>query len=155
MREIVLSMQSGEPVASSRQIAENFEKRHDHVIRDIDAIKKDVPNFGEMFFETTAPDKLKWTEADLIEAKLMAMRIMNRLCLDGYSIEWCRVTEAYDYKAVSVWLSKPDNESFKRNATCCIPSAFFDIWIAKCVCLCRTTGRNVPEFITKKVGECW
>jgi anti-repressor protein len=56
MREIVLSMQSGEPVASSRQIAENFEKRHDHVIRDIDAIKKDVPNFGEMFFETTAPD---------------------------------------------------------------------------------------------------
>lgn len=56
MREIVLSMQSGEPVASSRQIAENFEKRHDHVICDIDAIKKDVPNFGEMFFETTAPD---------------------------------------------------------------------------------------------------
>lgn len=56
MREIVLSMQSGEPVASSRQIAENFEKRHDHVMRDIDAIKKDIPNFGEMFFETTAPD---------------------------------------------------------------------------------------------------
>ena len=56
MREIALSMQSGEPVASSRQIAENFEKRHDHVMRDIDAIKKDVPNFGEMFFETTAPD---------------------------------------------------------------------------------------------------
>lgn len=56
MREIVLSMQSGEPVASSRQIAENFEKRHDHVMRDIDAIKKDVPNFGEMFFETTVPD---------------------------------------------------------------------------------------------------
>lgn len=56
MSDIVLSMQSGEPVASSRQIAENFEKRHDHVMRDIDAIKKDVPNFGEMFFETTAPD---------------------------------------------------------------------------------------------------
>ena len=56
MREIVLSMQGGEPVASSRQIADNFEKRHDHVMRDIDAMKKDVPNFGEMFFETTAPD---------------------------------------------------------------------------------------------------
>mgnify|MGYP000613680409 CR=1 FL=1 len=56
MSDIVLSMQSGEPVASSRQIADNFEKRHDHVMRDIDAIKKDVPNFGEMFFETTVPD---------------------------------------------------------------------------------------------------
>lgn len=56
MSGIVLSMQSGEPVASSRQIADNFEKRHDHVMRDIDAMKKDVPNFGEMFFETTAPD---------------------------------------------------------------------------------------------------
>lgn len=56
MSDIVLSMQSGEPVASSRQIADNFEKRHDHVMRDIDAMKKDIPNFGEMFFETTAPD---------------------------------------------------------------------------------------------------
>ena len=56
MSDIVLSMQSGEPVASSRQIADNFEKRHDHVMRDIDAMKKDVPNFGEMFFETTVPD---------------------------------------------------------------------------------------------------
>lgn len=37
MSEIILSMQSGEPVASSRQIADNFEKRHDHVMRDIDA----------------------------------------------------------------------------------------------------------------------
>lgn len=32
MNEIILSTQNGEPVASSRQIAENFEKRHDHVI---------------------------------------------------------------------------------------------------------------------------
>ena len=80
---------------------------------------------------------------------------MQQLCLDGYSIEWCRVTEAYCYKAVSVWLSKPDDESFKRNATCCIPSASFDTWVAKCVCLCRATGRNVPAFIIKKAGECW
>ena len=56
MSNIVLSMQSGEPVASSRQIAENFEKNHNHVLRDIDSLKKDVSNFGQMFFETTAPD---------------------------------------------------------------------------------------------------
>lgn len=56
MTDIILSTQNGEPVASSRQIADNFEKRHDHVMRDIDTIKKDVPNFGEMFFETETPD---------------------------------------------------------------------------------------------------
>lgn len=56
MTDIILSTQNGEPVASSRQIAENFEKRHDHVMRDIDTIKKDVPNFGEMFFEIETPD---------------------------------------------------------------------------------------------------
>lgn len=100
-------------------------------------------------------DKLKWTAEELAEAKRLAMKIMEQLCLDGYNIEWCRVTEAYCYKAVSVWLSKPDDESFKRNTTCCIPSASFDTWVAKCVCLCRTTGRNVPEFIIKKAGECW
>ena len=105
--------------------------------------------------EAYEAEKLKWTEEELAEAKHLAMKIMEQLCLDGYSIEWCRVTEAYCYKAVSLWLSKPDDESFKRNATCCIPSAFFDTWIAKCVCLCRTTGRNVPEFIIKKAGECW
>lgn len=100
-------------------------------------------------------EKLKWTAEELAEAKHLAMKIMEQLCLDGYGIEWCRVTEAYCYKAVSVWLSKPDDESFKRNATCCIHSAFFDTWVAKCVCLCRTTGRDVPAFIIKKAGECW
>lgn len=105
--------------------------------------------------EAYEADKLKWTKEETAEAKCLAMRIMEQLCLDGYSIEWCRVTEAYCYKAVSVWLSKPDDESFKRNATCCIPSASFDTWVAKCVCLCRATGRDVPAFIIKKAGECW
>lgn len=105
--------------------------------------------------EAYEAEKLKWTEEELAESKHLAMKIMEQLCLDGYSIEWCRVTEAYDYKAVSTWLSKPDDESFKRNATCCIPSTSFDTWIAKCVCLCRATSRNVPEFIIKKAGECW
>ena len=55
MNEIILSTQNGEPVASSRQIAENFEKRHDHVMRDIeDIIKKGLPKNGDtpMFFKT-------------------------------------------------------------------------------------------------------
>ena len=100
-------------------------------------------------------DKLKWTAEELTEAKHLAMKIMEQLCLDGYSIEWCGVTEAYYYKAVSVWLKSPGDESFKRNATCCILSDYFDTWVSKCVCLCRATSRDVPAFIVKKAGECW
>lgn len=100
-------------------------------------------------------DRLKWTEEEIAEAKHLAMKIMERLCLDGYSIEWCGVAETYYYKAVSVWLKSPGDESFKRNATCCIFSASFDTWVSKCVCLCRATSMDVPAFIVKKVGECW
>jgi anti-repressor protein len=56
MNDIMLTVQNNRPVVSSRQITESFEKRHDHVLRDIDTLKKDVPNFGEMFFETTEAD---------------------------------------------------------------------------------------------------
>lgn len=53
MNEITLLEKNGEPMASSRNVAECFQKRHDHVLRDCDTLKKDVPNFGEMFFEST------------------------------------------------------------------------------------------------------
>lgn len=56
MADIILSTQNGEPVVSSRQIAESFEKNHNHVLRDIDSLKKDVSTFGQMFFESTEPD---------------------------------------------------------------------------------------------------
>ena len=99
-------------------------------------------------------EKLKWTAEELAEAKRLAMKIMEQLCLDGYNIEWRgTVTEAYCYKAVSIWISKPDDESFMQNGACCIPSAFFDTWVAKCDCLCRATGKDVPAFIVKKAGE--
>lgn len=56
MTDIILSTQNGEPVASSRQIAESFEKNHRDVLRAVDNLKEDVRNFAQMFFETTAPD---------------------------------------------------------------------------------------------------
>ena len=56
--EITLAIeQNGEPMANSRDIAAHFEKRHDHVLRDIDALKEHLPSFGEMFIETEIPDK--------------------------------------------------------------------------------------------------
>ena len=52
----LVRINSNQVVTDSRSVAEHFEKRHDHVMRDIEAYKKDVPNFGEMFHETTMPD---------------------------------------------------------------------------------------------------
>lgn len=56
MTDIILSTQNGEPVASSRQIADNFEKNHRDVLRAVDNLKEDVRNFAQMFFESTEPD---------------------------------------------------------------------------------------------------
>lgn len=56
MTEELVIMRDRQAVTTSLQVAQNFEKRHDHILRDIDAIKKDVPNFGEMFIETMELD---------------------------------------------------------------------------------------------------
>lgn len=55
MTDLVI-MKDRQAVTSSLNIAENFEKRHDNTLRDIDQLKKDVLNFEEMFFETTELD---------------------------------------------------------------------------------------------------
>lgn len=52
----LLTISNGQPTASSRDIAEHFGKRHDHVLRDIETLGKDLPNFGEMFFNVEIPD---------------------------------------------------------------------------------------------------
>lgn len=97
-------------------------------------------------------DKLKWTAEELAEAKHLAMQIMQQLCLDGYSISWCEV-ESYGFHSISVLLELEENK--RTDCTCSISSSKWDVWIAKCVCLCRATGRDVPAFIIKKAGECW
>lgn len=97
-------------------------------------------------------DKLKWTEGELAEAKHLAMQIMEQLCLDGYSISWYKV-ESYELHSISVWLESEDGE--RANCACSISESKWNIWIAKCVCLCRVTHQKVPDFIVKKAGECW
>ena len=97
-------------------------------------------------------DKLKWTAEELAEAKCLAMRIMEQLCLNGYNISWCEV-ESYGLHTISVWLESEEGK--RTNCVCSISSSKWDVWIAKCVCLCRATGKDVPAFIIKKVGECW
>lgn len=98
-------------------------------------------------------DKLKWTEEELAEAKNLAMKIMTQLCLDGYDITWS-VKVKLDYTtSVSVFLQ--DSLKNREWGFCLLSNDKWKLWIAKCVCLCRATGREVPTFITKKAGECW
>lgn len=49
-------MQDKQAATSSLQIAETFDKRHDNVIRDVEALEKDVLNFEEMFIEELKKD---------------------------------------------------------------------------------------------------
>lgn len=87
MNEIILKRQNGQPVASSRNVAESFGKNHRDVLRAIDALKvdvrnfaqmfsteKDAPNFGEMFFETTERDSY---------GRAQRVYLMNR---DGFTL---------------------------------------------------------------------
>lgn len=70
----LVTLRNDQIVTTSREIAKTFNKRHDHILRDIDALKKDVPNFGEMFFESTEEDSY---------GRLQRMFFMNR---DGFSL---------------------------------------------------------------------
>lgn len=56
MNDLIQINSSGQAVASSCDIAEHFEKEHKNVLRNIDALKKDVLNFEQMFFEAEIPD---------------------------------------------------------------------------------------------------
>lgn len=94
-------------------------------------------------------DKLKWTADELAEAKCLAMRIMEQLCLDGYSMIWTITDGAV---GLTIWTN------FKEPCVgqCYMPKeSLFDIWVEKLVALCIATGKEVPKFIIKKAGECW
>lgn len=74
MDDNLVSIKRNKVVVSSRQVAENFHKRHDNVVRDIDNLLGDVLKNEEMFFKTTAPDSY---------GREQKMYYMNR---DGFSL---------------------------------------------------------------------
>lgn len=75
MSDIILENRDGKILVSSRDVAEKFGKRHDHVIRDIDKLISDSPNLGsEMFIETTYVNE---------RGKIYRCFDMNR---DGFSL---------------------------------------------------------------------
>ena len=74
MENELLKIVNDIPTANSKDIAEHFGKEHKHVLRDIENYKKDVSNFGLMFFETTEPDNY---------GREQKIYLMNR---DGFSL---------------------------------------------------------------------
>lgn len=55
MNNIIIQNQNGNLVVSSREVAENFEKRHDNVVRDIEELIKNMgspQNWGHLFIGT-------------------------------------------------------------------------------------------------------
>lgn len=74
MEEILLQNRNGKIVVSSRDVADNFEKAHDKVMRTIKAFMEDVANFGEMFIESSYEDSYGRKQKEFL---------MNR---DGFSL---------------------------------------------------------------------
>lgn len=76
MNELILfDKNTDQPVVTSVDVAVNFSKRHDHVLRDIETlIERDSLNIGEMFF------KDHYTDSYGREQKCY---LMNR---DGFSL---------------------------------------------------------------------
>ena len=74
MTDIILSTQNGEPVASSRQIAESFGKEHKNVMQSIENISAENSAVTQMFFKTT------YTAGT---GKAYPMYLMNR---DGFTL---------------------------------------------------------------------
>lgn len=44
-------MKNKQAVTTSLEVADVFEKRHDHILRDIDKLKKMSPKLGDIFFK--------------------------------------------------------------------------------------------------------
>ena len=73
MTDIILSTQNGEPVASSRQIAESFGKEHKNVMQAVANLVAENSAAKSMFYETTFENR----------GKQYPMYLMNR---DGFTL---------------------------------------------------------------------
>lgn len=77
MTDIILSTQNGEPVASSRQIAESFDKNHRDVLKAIESLEEGVRKTSQtpMFYKTEYVHEQN--------GQTYPMYLMNR---DGFSL---------------------------------------------------------------------
>lgn len=103
MNQLVI-IENQQAVTSSIQVAKSFEKQHAHVLRQIDELKKDVSNFGEIFFETEISDKY---------GRLRRAYLMNR---DGFTLLAMGFTgtKALQFKLAYINAFKKMEEQFKQ-----------------------------------------
>lgn len=108
MSGIILSTQNGEPVASSRQIAENFGKRHTHVLDGIQSIIHSAEKSAQWFYESEYKDA---------SGKSNKMYYMNRqgfsLVVMGFTgdkaLEWkIKYIEAFEAMAKKLTTPEPE-----------------------------------------------
>lgn len=107
MTDIILSTQNGEPVASSRQIAESFEKNHRDVLKAIETLEGGLRKTSHtpMFYKT------EYTHEQ--NGQTYPMYLMNR---DGFSL----LVMGFTGKAALEWKLKyiqAFNEMEKKLAT--------------------------------------
>jgi anti-repressor protein len=100
MNYLVKQNNDGIVMTSSKRIAEVFNKRHDHILRDINELK-DVPNFGDMFVETKLKDKYnREQKAYLIDRDgftLLAMGFTGKKALD-WKVKYIQAFNAMEEK---------------------------------------------------------
>lgn len=70
----LVTIQEAKAVTSSLQVSQVFGKNHQHVIRDVENLKKDVSNFGQMYVESSYLDSYN---------RKQRMYIINR---DGFTL---------------------------------------------------------------------
>lgn len=108
MSDIVLSIQNGEPVASSRDIAENFGKRHSHVLDGIQSIIHSAEKSAQWFCESEYKDA---------SGRTNKMYYMNRqgfsLVVMGFTgekaLEWkIKYIEAFEEMAKQLTTPEPE-----------------------------------------------
>lgn len=120
MTDIILSTQNGEPVVSSRQIAESFEKNHRDVLRAIDSLKEDVRNFAQMFFETETPDSYGRPQRTYLMNRdgftLLAMGFTGKAALE-WKLKYIAAFNAMEKKLKE---SSPDYSELSPELRCLI-----------------------------------
>jgi Rha family phage regulatory protein len=122
MEELV-TIKKDKVVVTSNEISIHFGKRHDHVLRDIESLKKDVPNFGEMFRETKSKDSYeryqKSYEINRDGFALLAMGFTGKKALQwklDYINAFNKMESIIKNKNNSEWIEKRSNGKLTRIA---------------------------------------